>query len=86
MMTNILNVLTHIGNYAGIGMIIAVIGLAITIFAIIKLSRMKKKNRHVSRAEFNQNFVRDTGYSISDVEEGAMRRAAAQQLGIGNER
>lgn len=85
-MTNILNFLTHIGNYAGIGMIIAAIGLAVTIFAIVKLSRLKKKNRHVARAEFNRKFVRDTGLRISDVEEGAMRRAAAQQLGIGNDR
>ncbi|MBR0308401.1 MAG: hypothetical protein IJH92_05870 [Mogibacterium sp.] len=85
-MTDILNVLTHIGNYAGPGMMIAIIGLVITVLAIIKLSRLRKKERSVSRAEFNRSFVNDTGFGISDVEEGAMRREAARELGIGSGR
>lgn len=82
-MTYILNFVTHIGSYAGIGMIMALLGIALTVFAIIRLSGLKKKGREVSRAEFNRQFVNDTGYSVSDAEEGAIRKAAARGVGIG---
>ena len=82
-MTYILDFVTHIGNYAGVGMVMAVLGIALTVFAIIRLSGLRKKGREVARAEFNRQFVRDTGYSLSEAEEGAARKAAARGLGIG---
>lgn len=85
-MTTILNVLSHIGNYAGIGMALAVAGIIITVIAIVKLSRLGRADRDLSRAEFNRKFAGDTGFSISDLDEGAMRKAAARNLGIGSGR
>ncbi len=82
-MTYILDFVTHIGNYAGVGMIMALLGIALIVFSIIRLSGLRRKEREVARAEFNRQFVKDTGYHVSEAEEGAARRAAARGLGIG---
>jgi hypothetical protein len=81
-MTGILNTITHIGNYAGIGMLMLILGMILAIFAIIKISNLRRVSRDIERAEFNSRFVRDTGSRISDVEAGAKRKEAARNLGI----
>lgn len=83
-MTGILNTITHIGNYAGIGMLMLITGIALSIFAIIKISNNNRRSRDVERAEFNRKFVSDTGLRIADVDAGAKRKEAARNLGIGN--
>ena len=83
-MTGILNTITHIGNYAGIGMLMLITGIALSIFAIIKISNNNRRSRDVERAEFNRKFVSDTGLRITDVDAGAKRKEAARNLGIGN--
>lgn len=82
-MTGLLNGITHIFNYAGIGMLMFAVGLTLIVFSIIKLSRQRRLSRDIARAEFNRKFVSDTGFGISDVESGAARKAAADSLGIG---
>lgn len=81
-MTGILNFLSHIGTYAGAGMIMFFIGLILIIVAIFRLSRLRKAERSRAVAEFNQQFVKDTGSRISDVEAGAKRAEIARSLGI----
>ena len=81
-MTHFLNVITHIGNYAGVGMVMTVAGTAMVIIAIARLSRQRKLDRRRTAAEFNRQFVRDTGSRISDIEGGAKRREIARELGI----
>lgn len=83
-MTGILNTITHIGNYAGIGMLMLIAGIALSIFAIIKISNNNRRSRDVERAEFNRKFVSDTGLRIADVDAGAKRKEAARNLGIRN--
>ena len=82
-MTGVLNFLSHIGNYAGAGMVIFFVGLILIIAAIVRLSMLRKAERSRAVAEFNQQFVKDTGSRISDVEAGAKRREIARSLGIG---
>lgn len=60
-----------------------IVGLALIVFAAIRLSKQRKLDRNIARAEFNRKFVSDTGRRISDVEAGAARRSAAENLGIG---
>lgn len=81
-MTHFLNMITHIGNYAGVGMAMTVIGILLVIIAITKMSKQRKIDRRRTAAEFNQQFVRDTGSRISDIEGGARRREIARELGI----
>ena len=85
-MTEVLNFFSHIGNYAGAGMIMLVIGIILIIAASVRLSRLRKADRRRAAAEFNQQFVADTGASVSDVEAGARRREIARELGIGERR
>ena len=82
-MTAILNFITHIHTYAGIGMIMLIAGIALIVFATIKLSKLRRLDRNIARAEFNRKFVSDTGLRMSDVEAGATRKAVAETLGIG---
>lgn len=81
-MTAILNFISHIGDYAGPGMILFFIGIGLIIFASVRLSRLSAAERSRSVAEFNQQFVSDTRYGISDVESGARRAETAERLGI----
>lgn len=81
-MTRFLNVISHIGNYAGIGMLMVAIGIVLIIISIVKISKLRKADRRRTVAEFNQQFVRDTGSRISDIEAGARRREVAKELGI----
>lgn len=81
-MTHFLDVITHIGSYAGAGMAMTVIGIVLILISITKISRQRKLDRRQTAAEFNRQFVRDTGSRISDVEEGAQRREIARSLGI----
>lgn len=81
-MIRLLNVITHIGNYAGVGMVMAAVGIILIIVAVIELSKQRKADRRRTTAEFNQQFVRDTGSRISGIEAGARRREIAQKIGI----
>ena len=81
-MTGILNFITHIGSYAGAGMVMFFIGLILIIVAIVRLSGLRKADRSRAVTEFNQQFVKDTGSRISDVEAGAKRAEIARDLGI----
>jgi hypothetical protein len=81
-MIRILNFLSSIGSYFGPGAVILIIGIAIIIIASVKLSRLNKAERRRTVAEFNQQFVMDTGSRISDVEAASRRKAIAGELGI----
>lgn len=81
-MTRILNIITHVGDYAGVGMVITILGIVIIMIAVMKISKLRKADRKLTIAEFNQQFVRDTGSRISDIEQGAKRREIARSLGI----
>ena len=83
-MTGILNFLSHIGGYAGAGMIMFFIGLILIVVAVVRLGGLRKAERSRAVAEFNQRFVKDTGSRISDVEAGAKRAEIARSLGINN--
>ena len=85
-MRYILNTITHIASYAGIGMILFFVCIILIIAAVIMMGRQRSINRRVVTANFNRQFVNDTGYRISDVEAGEKRRAIAHNLGIRKER
>ncbi len=85
-MTGILDFFSHIGSYAGIGMIMLLAGIVLIVVAAFRLSSLRKAERRRTVAEFNQQFVNDTRSAISDVEAGADRRAVARNLGIGQDR
>lgn len=85
-MTGILNFITHIGGYAGAGMVMLVIGIILIIFAVIRLGGLRKAERSRSVAEFNQRFAADTGVRISDIEAGRIRQEMADMLRIGERR
>lgn len=81
-MTVILNFFAHIGSYAGVGMVMLVLGTALIALAVMKLSGLKKAERSMTVAEFNRQFIQDTGTEISDAEAGAKRKDIARDLGI----
>ncbi len=83
-MTKVLNFFTHIGSYFGPGAIMLIIGIVLIVIAIIKLSNMRKAERSRTVAEFNQQFVMDTGSKISDIEAAEKRKSIAGNLGIGD--
>ncbi len=85
-MTHILDFVSNISHYAGPGMIMFVIGVALVVFAITRLTKQRAADRSVTVAEFNRQFLNDTGFSISDVEAGEARKQAASKLGIGTDR
>ena len=85
-MTHFLNVITHIGNYAGVGMVMTATGIILIVAAVAMISRQRKIDRRRTAAEFNQQFVRDTGARISDIEAGAKRHEIARELGITDNR
>lgn len=81
-MTGILNFFEHIGNYAGVGMVMLLIGLCMIIIAIISLAGLRRAERSRTVAEFNRQFVSDTRFRISDVDAGAARKEIAGRLDI----
>ena len=81
-MTGILNFVSHIGNYAGVGMIMFFLGIACIAFAIIKLGKVRRVDREMTVAEFNRQFVNDTYSRISDVEAGSVRKDIARRLNL----
>ena len=83
-MTKVLNFFTHIGSYFGPGAVMLIIGIVLIVIAIIKLSNMRKAERSRTVAEFNQQFVMDTGSKISDIEAAEKRKSIAGNLGIGD--
>ena len=83
-MTQILDFFSHIGSWFGIGAIMLIAGLALIVFAAVRLSRLRGVERSRAVAEFNQQFVMDTGSNISDIEAASRRREIAGALGIGD--
>ena len=81
-MTSVLNFFASIGNYAGMGMAIFVLGIVSVIFAVVMLGRIRKAERRRTVAEFNQQFTQEVRSRISDVEAGEKRREIARDLGI----
>ena len=81
-MTGVLNFISHIGNYAGVGMIMVMAGFAVIIISVVKLSGIRRADRNRTVAEFNRKFVNDTHMRIADVEAGAARKDIARKLNI----
>ncbi len=83
MMTGLLNAIGNIGSYAGPGMILTLVGIVLIAVSIFRLVRHNARDRQASLAEFNQQFVNDTGLRVSDIESGAKRTRIAGSLKIG---
>ena len=81
-MIQILNFFSHIGSYLGSGAVMLVIGIALIVIAVVKLSKMRKAERSRAVAEFNQQFALDTGSRISEIEAASMRKEIAEALFI----
>jgi hypothetical protein len=82
-MTRFLDYISNIGHYTGAGMVMLLIGIALIIISVIRLSRYREADRKITVAEFNQQFLNETGNRISDVEAGSVRKETAERLGIG---
>ena len=72
-------------GYAGVGLVMTILGLAMIVFSVLKLSSLRAADRRHSVEEFTRQFVTDTRSNISDIEAGARRRELAARLGIGQE-